>query len=175
MAIDQEQLVVLLLRERIKLLAYIRALVRDEHLAEDVFQESSALAIRKREEIHDAAYCLGWLRRTARNVALKALRQRRQCMFLDEATLQHLEEHWAEQDLTPTSDLMDALRACLREMSPYARHLIRLRYAEGISGMKLAEAVGRKLNAVYVALTRIHRSLADCIRRRLAEGEIAHG
>jgi len=64
MAIDQETLVVLLLRERIKLLAYIRAIVRDEHLAEDVFQETSALAVRKRAEIQDGQHFLAWMRRT---------------------------------------------------------------------------------------------------------------
>jgi RNA polymerase sigma-70 factor, ECF subfamily len=39
---------------------------------------------------------------------------------------------------------------------------------DGISGPRLAEVVDRKLNAVYVALSRIHRSLGDCIKQRLA-------
>jgi RNA polymerase sigma-70 factor (ECF subfamily) len=160
--------VILLLRERIKLLAYIAAIVRDDHLAEDVFQEIAVLAIRKHREIQDQRHFLAWMRLTARHRALKVLRQRKQSLFLDEELLAQLDQQWAEYDPTPASDLVEALRHCLEELSPYARHLIKLRYADGISGQRLAEAVDRQLNAVYVALSRIHRSLGDCIRRRLS-------
>src|SRR4051794_21632754 len=47
--IDQESLVIVLLRDRVKLLAYITAIVRDNHLAEDIFQEVALLAVRKRD------------------------------------------------------------------------------------------------------------------------------
>lgn len=62
----------------------------------------------------------------------------------------------------------DALKACLERLSPYSRRLIELRYAQGISGPQLAEAVGRKLNTIYVALTRTHRTLAECVRAEMA-------
>jgi RNA polymerase sigma-70 factor (ECF subfamily) len=143
--------------------------VRDDHLAEDIFQEVAASAVQKCDEIRDTQHLLAWVRLTTRRRALKLCRRRRQqCLFRNEALIDLLDEQWAEHDLAPASDLVDALRRCLEELSPYARTLVNLRYAEGISGVRLAEAVGRRLNTVYVALTRIHRSLGDCIRRRLA-------
>jgi RNA polymerase sigma-70 factor (ECF subfamily) len=166
--IDQESIVLFLLRERIKLLAYIASIVRDDHLAEDVFQEVAVLALRKREEIHDPTHFLAWMRLVARNRALKCLRERGRCLFLDERLLAELEDQWADFDLTPAADLTDALRHCLAKLSPYAQQLIRLRYVEGISGARLAEALDRQLNAVYVALSRIHRSLGACIRQRIS-------
>jgi RNA polymerase sigma-70 factor (ECF subfamily) len=159
--------VILLLRERVKLLAYIRAIVRDDDLAEDVFQEVALLALHKREEIGDVQHFLGWMRLTSRHRALKSLRRRRHHLLLDEALLDRLEEHWAEYDAPAGTDLVDALRHCLERLSPKARDLVRLRYGEGVSGRMLAEAVGQSLNTVYVALSRIHRSLGECIRRRL--------
>ncbi len=165
---------VLLLRERVKLLAYIAAIVRDDHLAEDVFQEVAVLAVRKRDEIRDAGHFLAWMRLTARHRALKVLRQKRRCLFLDEALLDQMDEQWAERDATSASDLVEALAHCLEGLSPHARNLVRLRYVDGISGSRLAEVVDRSLNAVYVALSRIHRSLGDCIRQRLREG-VGHG
>jgi RNA polymerase sigma-70 factor (ECF subfamily) len=161
-------LVILLLRERVKLLAYIRAIVRDNHLAEDVFQEVAVLAVRKRDEIRDRRHFLGWMRVAARHRALKLVRRQNQYLFMDEELLEHLDEQWAEHDPSSDSDLVEALRHCVERLSPHSRQLVKLRYADGISGLRLAEVVDRNLNAVYVALSRIHRSLADCIRQRLA-------
>jgi RNA polymerase sigma-70 factor (ECF subfamily) len=166
--IDQELLVVLLLRERVKLLAYIRSIVRDDHLAEDIFQEVAVLAVRKRDEIRDGRHFLAWMRLSSRHLALKTLRERRHQLLMDESLLDLLDEQWAEHDLASTADLVEALRHCMERLSPHARNLIKLRYAEGISGTRLAEVVDRSLNTVYVTLSRIHRSLGDCIRQRIA-------
>ena len=156
------------MRERVKLLAYIRAIVCDHHLAEDVFQEVAVLAVRKRDEIRDGQHFLAWMRLAARHHALKVLRRQHRSLLLDEALLDHLDEQWAEHDPSSTTDLVEALRSCVERLSPHARHLVKLRYADGISGLRLAEVVDRSLNTVYVSLSRIHRSLKDCIRQRLA-------
>jgi RNA polymerase sigma-70 factor, ECF subfamily len=158
----------LLLRERVKILAYIRSIVRDNHLAEDVFQEIAVLAVRKCAEIRDGCHFLAWMRLTARHRALKAARREHRYLLMDERLLEHLDDQWAEHDITSSSDLVEALRHCVERLSPHARNQITLRYVDGISGPRLAEVVDRKLNAVYVALSRIHRSLGDCIRQRLA-------
>jgi RNA polymerase sigma-70 factor (ECF subfamily) len=172
--IDQESLIILLLRERVKLLAYIRAIVRDEHLAEDVYQDVAVLAIRKCDEIQDSRHFLAWMRLTSRHRALKILRERRHHVLLDESLLDRLEEQWVEHDPQSSADLTEALRQCLERLSPRARNLVRLRYAEGISGARLAAGLDQSLNTVYVSLSRIHRSLGECIRRRLAEPEVRH-
>jgi RNA polymerase sigma-70 factor (ECF subfamily) len=160
--------VVLLLRERVKLLAYIRAIVRDDHLAEDVFQEVAVLAVRKREEIRDRRHFLAWMRLAARHRAMKLARRQHRYLLLDEALLDQLDEQWAEHDMSSGTDLVEALRYCVERLSPHARNLVKLRYVDGISGLRLAEVVDRRPNAVYVALSRIHRSLGDCIKQRLA-------
>jgi RNA polymerase sigma-70 factor (ECF subfamily) len=167
-SIDQESLVILLLRERVKLLAYIRAIVRDDHLAEDVFQDVAVLAVRKRHEIQDGRHFLAWMRLSSRHVALKLLRHRRHQPLLEETLLDRLEAEWAEHDHASSADLVEALRRCLDRLSPHARNLVRLRYGEGLSGVRLAEVLDRSLNTVYVTLSRIHRSLGECIRQRLA-------
>jgi len=173
MPIQEETLVLLLLRERSRLLAYVRAIVRDEHLAEDVFQEAAALAVRERERIQDRAHFLLWMRKTARYRALNALRQRQRLVFNDEL-LDQLEADWERTDAVPDAELADALHHCMGQLTPNNQHILKLRYGQGISGLRLAEALGRQLNAVYVALTRIHKALGECIRRRL-ESELAHG
>jgi DNA-directed RNA polymerase specialized sigma24 family protein len=62
-------LVILLLRGQVKLLAYIRAIVRDDHLAADVLQEIALLALRKCGELRDGRHFLAWMRLTSRHLA----------------------------------------------------------------------------------------------------------
>jgi RNA polymerase sigma-70 factor (ECF subfamily) len=167
--------VILLLRERVKLLAYIRAIVRDAHLAEDIFQDVAVLAVRKRDEIRDGRHFLAWMRLTARHLALKVMRRNHHYVLVNETLLDQMEEIWADHDASPDTDLVEALRKCLERLSPHARELVKLRYQDGISGPRLAEVVDRQLNTVYVALSRIHRSLGHCIEQRRASGGGHHG
>lgn len=173
MPVDETIIAQILFGQRIGLLAYIEAIVRDEHLAEDVFQDVCALAIKKRDQIDDVDHLRKWVRKTARFRASYAMRQKySQPLVFDEAVLDQLEERWREHEASPVGDVSDALKGCMNELSPYARTLIDLRYQRGISGANLAKALNRKLNTVYTALARIHRALSECIRGRLEANDI---
>ena len=74
MSIDQPTAVKGLMKDRARLIAYIYAIVRDWHLAEDLFQDVSALAIEKHDRIVDSDHLLLWARKAARNKSLEALR-----------------------------------------------------------------------------------------------------
>jgi RNA polymerase sigma-70 factor (ECF subfamily) len=165
---DHDEFVRTLLAERGTLLGYIHALVRDRHLAEDVFQSVMVAAISKRDAIQDRQHLLKWLRTAARFEALSQLRKTGdQPPGLDDSVLNQLESHWARHDAHAGSVKADALRHCVNRLAPHARDLLRLRYDEGFSGERLAALVGKSLNTVYVTLTRIHRTLADCVRAQL--------
>ena len=167
MAIEQTQLVRLLMRDRAKLFGYIWSIVRDEHVTEDILQDVSALAIAKREEIESDDHLLGWCRVTARNRCLLAMRDRRQKpASLDDGVLAKLEDQWAEYDPVESNDVVDALRGCIDELTPHARKIITERYAAGLTGTELAARFNQKTKSLYVTISRIHRTLGDCIRRR---------
>ena len=76
MALQQDVVVQLLLKHRGKLLGAIRAMVADEHLAEDIYQEVSIAAVSKSHEIADIDHFAPWVRSAARLQALMALRNR---------------------------------------------------------------------------------------------------
>jgi RNA polymerase sigma-70 factor (ECF subfamily) len=159
------------------MMAYIVSIVCDDHLAEDIFQEVCALAYQKREKINDETHLMGWLRITARQESLKALRrQSTHQLAFDSSLLDLMEGHWEKYDHPEIPEKIRALRRCLNKLTPNARNIINLRYVEGISGAKLAETLNRKLNTVYVALARIHRNLAECIHRQLGGAqEVTNG
>ncbi len=163
---DQNAVVRIMWRNRSKLMAYIWTIVHDPHLADDIYQDVSITALAKHDEINDEDHLYKWLRQVARFKSLKALREKHRdpCAPSGEL-LERLEHAWERFDDSSDSDRMDALRCCLEKLSPYATRLIHLRYGEGLTGQSLADRVNRKVDTIYVALSRIHRSLLMCIRK----------
>jgi RNA polymerase sigma-70 factor, ECF subfamily len=173
---DRDSVIRLLMSERVSLLAWIRVMVRDEHLAEDILQEVSIVAVNKCEEVRDASAFPSWVRQVARFKALHMLRERRSIpAVVDEHTLTLLEPHWRTYDSSVSGDLTEFLRECLKLLGPDAHELVRLRHQEGKSGAFLAETLGRPVNTVYVTLSRAYKRLGDCIRKRLAEQDRSDG
>ncbi len=169
MSMDQIDIVRVLLRDREKMFAYIWSIVRDAHIADDVFQDVSLLAIEHRQEINSEEHLCGWLRRASRLKALEALRARKRMpSMLSEEAMSLLEAHWQEYDGHSASDVVDSLRACMARLTPYARQVIKLRYVDGMGGEEVAATLNRKLDTVYKSLSRIHRSLRDCMERHSA-------
>ncbi|HWL09964.1 MAG TPA: sigma factor-like helix-turn-helix DNA-binding protein, partial [Planctomicrobium sp.] len=67
---------------------------------------------------------------------------------------------------------LTALNQCLRKLTENNREIVRLRYLEGRTGSDLARHFGRKLATIYQAISRIHKSLGECIRIRLVNTEL---
>lgn len=173
MPVEQEVLVRLLLTQRSMLLGYLESILRDAHLAEDLFQDVTLIALKKRADLADPDGFAPWVRKIARLEAMNALRRRtRAPQALDDAVLDVLDRHWTAADDGPAHD---ALRRCLQRLPPKSRHLLTLRYRDDLSGQPLADRLTQPLNTVYVTLARIHRALSDCIRGSLAGGEASRG
>jgi RNA polymerase sigma-70 factor (ECF subfamily) len=170
---DANGIVRALIRDRVKLLGFIWAIVRDHHLADDVLQDVTVLAMERAAEIRDDEHLLLWSRKAARYKSLEILRsQAHRTLALDHDVLESLEAQWASVDAAATSDEVGYLRGCMERLTPHAQRIVHLRYTQGLSGIQVAEIIKVKVHSVYVALTRIHRALEECIRhrRQAAEG-----
>ena len=62
---------------------------------------------------------------------------------------------------------MDALRVCLAKLPAASRELLQMRYDDGLSGAEIAGKMQRSVEAVYQALSRVHRGLRECVERQL--------
>lgn len=130
--------------------------------------------MRKHAEIPNAAALPGWSRRAVRFLALKALEKRaRERPVMDEELIALLDRAVEEDGEVAVDPYLSALGACREKLSAPARELLALRYEQGIPGEQIAERLGRPLNTVYVTISRLHRTLADCIRARVRGG--GHG
>lgn len=169
MPVTSEQILRLTLRERIRLVAYISTIVHDRHLAEDLFQDLSVEALGKAESINDEEHLQKWLRTGARFRAIDALRKKsRSPISFSPELITQLDEAWAQVAEPAPSEAVESLRKCLEEVSPRARRLVDLHYRDGLTGIELAERMQQTTNAVYVAMSRVHKALRDCVRHRMA-------
>ncbi len=172
MAISEDVVVHMLVRERTKLIAFIRSIIPDHRLAEDVFQDLCVLVLKSREQIESEKHLLSWMRTVARHKALNQLRDElRRPRVIDDDLLESLESKWRAYDEVDVSELTDVLTECVKKLSPYGQRLIELRYRDGLTGRRLAEVLNRKVETVYVALTRVHRALSNCMGRATNQQE----
>jgi RNA polymerase sigma-70 factor (ECF subfamily) len=164
-----------LLRDRALLIGYVRSLGLDEHLSEDVFQSVCVVVIEKYEQAKDWDHFGAWVRTIARYEALNAARrQRKTAQLFDEATIDILDQHWKQYDQQGELQERAAMvQRCIERLTPYARKLLRLRYHEGMRGADLAEAVHRKVQSVYVALSRAHKAVGECVARSWSKAQEA--
>jgi RNA polymerase sigma-70 factor (ECF subfamily) len=98
-------------------------------------------------------------------------RRRRYASLLSDAFVETIAREAAD-NVDALEERRRALLTCLGRLAPSDRELIRRRYATGATGKSVAEQLARPANSVYQSLSRIRRTLMDCITRRLAaEGQ----
>jgi len=176
MGLEPAKIVQELIAERDRLFSYIWAIVGDIHLAEDVFQEVSLLVVEKNPNVDDVSQLRVWFRRAARLKALEAVRRKKRGPLLNESVLDKLEECWSDYDAAPDSELnelLDMLRDCMRLLTPYSRRLLVMHYTHGLRSSEIARRLKLKVETVYQAIARAHRSLSECIKAKLAAKERA--
>ena len=172
MFLDQDAILRILVSQRSQLTAYIWSIVRDVHITDDVFQELCLRAIKKCDEIQDESHLLAWLRTVSKNLAIDFLRKKNnQAIVFDQSVLELLESQWEEDSQVNQNETLDALRECLTALTPNAKEIIKLRYRDGLRSSEVAKKLGRKVEAIYKALTRTHRALILCIQGKMQSEE----
>jgi RNA polymerase sigma factor (sigma-70 family) len=170
MTLEPDTIVQVLLRERLRVTALAAAVTRDVHAADDIFQQVVLAALESRAQFRGPDHVLAWALRAARHRAVDFARGRR-LRSLPDDVLDLLEARWADPAGAAASDRGEALHRCLGRLTNSARELLQMRYAEGLTAVAVAERVRRTVDAVYQTLSRIHRSLRECVERELGERE----
>ncbi len=166
MKITENKILEILLKSRMKLTAYIRTIVGDFHCAEDVFQDVSMKAIRSSEQFKDIKHLERWLWVVCRNDALiKQREQKKLPVFIDKDILDSIHDEFQKTNLYDLNDTEIKLEKCLGKLTGFSRKLIMLRYRKNLTGQKLAKELNRKVESIYVALSRTHKTLRECMKR----------
>jgi RNA polymerase sigma-70 factor, ECF subfamily len=164
-----EEVLSRLLSSRAWLLSYIRALVRDFSLAEDVFQEVCLTMVRRQGEIEPGRGLEGYFLKAARHAALAAIeRTQRQGVSLSPDLVDALDAAWEETAHPDEPWTLNVLRTCIEKLHDRARRLLSLRYDTLLSGKALADRIGTTTQGAYVALSRVHSALRKCVSQSAA-------
>jgi RNA polymerase sigma-70 factor (ECF subfamily) len=155
------------------LIAYIRTLVRDAGLVDDLFQETMLTAWRRFDEFDSSKPIGPWLRGIALNLARNAWRKRSaDLLVFDEETLTLAEQTISAIDHRlgdEWSERLSLLEKCIALLPDTARELVVASYRGGESAAVLAERIGVSHSVIRKRLQRIREQLYQCIRGQMGE------
>jgi RNA polymerase sigma-70 factor (ECF subfamily) len=163
----------LFLQNERRLYAYILTLLPHRADADDVLQEASLVMWDKFDAGQPPDDFAAWGCRIAYFKILdffkKNQRGRNRVRF-SQPMLDRLAETVVEHGATLQLDARrEALAGCIAKLSDRDRELLGRRFAEGATTQSTASQVGRSVEAVYKALSKIRLSLFDCVTRTLAQ------
>lgn len=153
----------------VALVVYLRTMVRDPGLVDDLFQETLITAWNRFDQ-YDQTRPLGpWLRGIAMNLARNAARKRkRDCQIYGEAMQVEVEAAIERLDDQLGFEKSEALNDCLTQLTERSRELLRRRYEENLNASMIAECMRTSAAAVRKQLQRIRASLAECVAKKMA-------
>jgi RNA polymerase sigma-70 factor (ECF subfamily) len=156
-------------RERISATAWL--VVKDAHVAEDIFQNTVLKAVTKDLNFEAEAALFSWAFITARRDSLNWIRKhRRESVGFDEDILTLIHQDWQNDHLNPKGNRFELLRDCMEELPQKSEKILRLRYFEGLSCGEIADSISITLDAVYKRLSRIQNSLRKCVELKMEPG-----
>ncbi len=178
--LNQDQFVVLLARYERRIRSFIASLVAcRSDLVDDILQSTSLVAWQKLAtfsylgETPDEEL-IRWMCTVARFEVLNASRERNsRLVSVDATTIDAIVDCWNENS-DVLEDRFIALKGCVERLPTHQREMLRMRYWQGLSLDEMALRLGRQLNAVYTALSRIRKALEQCITHSLRhEGQVS--
>ncbi len=150
-----------------RIYGFIMAMVPNWSDADDILQETTKVMWSKFDEFELGTNFLAWGMRIAKYQVLSYFNKKRgdKLKFRDET----MELFAAEMDQTSDQqdDVRIALGGCIEKLRESDRKLLEMRYEQGATTKSASQKLGRKIDAVYKALNRIHNQLFHCIRGTL--------
>mgnify|MGYP000007444860 CR=1 FL=1 len=117
-------------------------------------------------EFETEAHVVNWARLAGKNRAIDVLRARDgRYVGLSDEMLEVLAQEWPPP--SHADAMQESLGRCLEQITPNNRELLRLRYFERRNCTDVAAIMGRKIETVYQALARLHKTLGDCMRLQI--------
>jgi len=154
-----------------RLYAYICAMVPDAEKAHDILQQANLVMLRKSDQYSRDQDFVAWACKVAYYEVLAARRDRaRDRHTFSEKFFECIAGTAAERD-EQFDQRQAALTRCIEKLTPRQRQMLQRRYGREGSVQQVARALGRSVASVSQMLYRIRLTLADCIRRTLAEKE----
>ena len=173
---DRSAISELIERHSVRVRNYIGMMVKDDAVADDIFQETFIKAVKVIDEggYTDSGKFLSWVLRIAHNRVLDHFRREKSSRKVNEqeagydvlGTLRFA-ENTAEDDIIHR-EMMDTVRHLVDELPDEQQEVVRLRYYSKLSFQEIAEQTDVSINT---ALGRMRYALIN-LRRMIKEKNI---
>lgn len=160
---DREALDALLTRVQGPLYRYLRAVIGDGALAEDVLQEVLFRIYRKLDWLREPALFEAWAFRIASRAAFRKLAKTRR--MKEEPLIHGVAADVAAEPEPAGNELLDALPAHIDALSPASRAVLTLHYSQSMTLNEVAEVLGISIGTVKSRLAYGLRCLRVAIGR----------
>jgi polysaccharide export outer membrane protein len=154
----------LVVRHGPTVLQMCRGVLHDAHEAEDAFQATFIVLVRKAQSIQDPESLGGWLRGVAYRTALRARCRAARRHAIERTRAEMVRSADAPDDIS--SDLRQVIRAELGRLPDSYRKAVTLCYLEGLTHQEAAQQLGWPVGTVKVRLVRGRRMLRERLDRR---------
>lgn len=153
--------------------AYSNAIVRDFHLAEDIYQNVAIIVAQSGDDLPPEDELVPWIREITRRKSLEALRKhKRMPLTLSEDTLTLVAEKFSDEEEEELDRQYEELQRkliqrCVQKLKGMARKVVDMRYGgeETLSCERIAARLGRSIKAIYNIIGRARLSLAQCVEQ----------
>ena len=173
---DRSAISELIERHSKRVRSYIGMMVKDDAVADDIFQETFIKAVRVIDEGRyvDSGKFLSWILRIAHNRVLDHFRREKASRQINEqeagydviGTLRYA-ENTAEDDIV-YGELMESVRRLIDELPEEQQEVVRLRYYSKLSFQEIAEHTDVSINT---ALGRMRYALIN-LRKMIKENNL---
>jgi len=170
---DQNSLEILIHRHKSRVYSYILLIVKNQELAEDVFQETFIKVIRslKRGKYVENGKFVSWVLRIAHNLIIDHFRREKlqgtvsnDSMEADIFNSQKFSEDTIEDQIV-TSQIFSEVKELIKELPEDQQMVIYMRHYQGLSFKEIAEQTGVSINT---ALGRMRYALIN-LRKLIRE------
>lgn len=153
------------------LFLYILTLIPHPTEAEEVLQETNLTLLRSAGDFQLGSNFRAWAFRVAYHRVLQHRQGKsRETLTFDTELVDTL-AHEAKRNTEVIDARSRALSHCLQKLRPADHSLLSEYYRAGANRAGIAESIQRPLGSIYKSMTRIRKSLLQCIMRRLASEE----
>jgi RNA polymerase sigma-70 factor, ECF subfamily len=150
---------------------HILALVPKQSDAEEILQETNLLIWRKRSQFVQGTSFKAWAFQVAYLMVLKYRSNfQKQVKLFSDGLIEVLAAESVDRSDQSVAR-QRALEHCLGKLHATDNAIITMRYRQSLNVTDIAEKLVRPANSVYQSLSRIRKSLATCILRRLSREE----
>lgn len=146
---------------------YLRVLGCEPALADDLTQETFLQLLQGSFQEYSTAATAAFLRRTAHNLFVTAMRRQKRVTNLE--NLENLDTEWTMWAGSDNGEaLLEALRSCLQQLGDRAKWALEMRFRERLPRSEIAGALKMTEHGAKNLMQRAKEKLRACIGSKLA-------